>query len=113
LLDAVLGSVTLATPSWTITQLTYNSVEDANPDISGGNIVWMHWDGSDYEIYSNFGGQLTNNNRPDAAPAISGTNVVWNGPSDSSDTYEIYSNFAGQLTNNDRNDANPAISGTK
>ena len=71
-----------ADPTWTITQLTYNSIPApetrAFPSISGTNVVWAGWDGSDYEIYSNFAGQLTNNNVRDVNPSISGTNVVWN-----------------------------------
>ena len=40
-------------------------------------MVWSAWDGSDWEIYSNFAGQITDNEVCDACPDISGTNVVW------------------------------------
>lgn len=48
----------------------------------------MVWDGTDYELYSNFGGQLTDNRTDDWFPDISGTSVVWHGW-DGFD-YEIY-----------------------
>ena len=70
----------------------------------------MHYDGSDYEIYSNFAGQLTDNTTDDSMPSISGTNIVWQ-YWDGSD-WEIYSSFGGQVTNNNFNDYGPQISGT-
>lgn len=73
---------------WKITQLTNNSTDDYNPSISGTNVVWSGWDGSDYEIFSNFAGQLSNNNTIVSYISISGTNVVWQGW-DGHDT-EIY-----------------------
>jgi len=105
--------VGFAASSWTITQLTNNDTNDHWPAISGTNVVWLGWDGSDSEIYSNFAGQLPTNSMDEnyhEPPAISGTNVVWAGW-DGSD-WEIYSNFAGQLTNNSTIDDIPAISGT-
>ncbi len=101
---------TQANAAWTTTQLTSNSFDDQGVDISGTNVVWRRWDGSDWEIHSNFAGQLTNNSIDDERPRISGTNVVWSA-SDGSDD-EIYSNFAGQLTNNSIRDRRPDISGT-
>lgn len=107
-----LCNVTLGDPwTWKITQLTNNSVNDYGPAISGTNVVWSGWDGSDWEIYSNFAGQLTDNSISDFTPSISGTNVVWFGWGLGTDS-EIYSSFAGQLTNNSTNDHAPAISGT-
>ena len=42
--------------------------------------MWERWDGSDYEIFSNFDGRLTNNARfDDMSAAVSGANVVWDG----------------------------------
>jgi len=92
------GSVTYA--GWTITQLTDNSTDDWDPHISGTNVVWRGWDGSDWEIYSNFAGQLTNNDVDDFEPDISGTNVVWRSFFwvDSENDNHICSNFAGVLT---------------
>lgn len=57
LTNLLLCNITFA-ETWTITQLTDNSTDDLGPSISGTNVVWMGWDGSDYEIYSNFAGQL-------------------------------------------------------
>jgi hypothetical protein len=75
-------------PGWTITQLTNNDTEDLYPAISGTNVVWQGYDGSDYEIYSNFAGQLTSNSFNDLSPAISGMNVAWMGLD--GDDSEIY-----------------------
>jgi len=112
LTSLLLCNITFA-GSWTITQLTDNSTDDTYPAISGTNVVWMGWDGSDYEIYSNFAGQLTNNDTWDTGPSISGTNVVWtNYGSNFPYSSEIHSNFAGQITDNDTHDDTPAISGT-
>ena len=87
--------------AWTITQLTDNDVSDREPAISGANVVWRTLVGSDWEIYSNFGGQLSDDSsQNNFLPAISGTNVVWYGSDYSEGDEEIYSNFAGQLTNN-------------
>ena len=109
----VLGvcEVAFADPTWTITQLSNNNnTDDTHPSISGTNVVWYAYDGSDFEIYSNFAGQLTDNSTDDQWPSISGTNVVWYGW-DGHDL-EIYSNFAGQLTDNSADDLWPSISGT-
>jgi beta propeller repeat protein len=82
------------------TQLT----DGQGPAISGSNVVWEGWDGSDYEIFFWDGGtitQLTDNSTTDWFPAISGSNVVWQGY-DGSDT-EIYlwdGATTTQLTNN-------------
>jgi beta propeller repeat protein len=55
----------------------------SNFNISGNNVVWSGFDGSDYEIYLNNGSstiQLTDNNSNDSSnPKISGNNVVWAG----------------------------------
>lgn len=57
--------------------MTDNNADDVDPAISGSNVVWSQWDGSDWEIYSNFAEQLTDNDIDDRNPDISGTNVVW------------------------------------
>jgi len=67
-----------AEASWTITQLTNNTTNDSHPVISGSNVVWQHWDGSDFEIYSNFAGQLTNNSYPDVILLFQ--EPMWYGP---------------------------------
>jgi len=76
---------------WTVTQLTNNSTADYAPQISGSNVVWYAFDGSDDEIFLYDGStttQLTNNSTGDYDPQISGSNVVWRSW-DGSD-YEIY-----------------------
>jgi len=73
--------------------LTDNDYDDRFPSISGTNIVWQFWDGDDWEINSNFGGQLTDNSADDfvRSGSISGTNVVWSsGSSPSWEDREIY-----------------------
>jgi len=68
---------------WTVTQLTNNSINDRDPQISGSNVVWVGtfpatrseifiWDGTSTT-------QLTNNNTYDRDPQISGSSVVWHG----------------------------------
>ncbi|MBN1507358.1 MAG: hypothetical protein JW955_10960 [Sedimentisphaerales bacterium] len=76
LVGLMVCAVTPAQAGWTITQLTNNSIANYHPAISGTNVVWEGWDGTDDDIYSNFAGQLTDNSTPDEAPDISGTNVV-------------------------------------
>jgi hypothetical protein len=66
-----------ATAGWTITQLTDNDYDDWNPAISGTNVVWSGFDGTDREIYSNFAGRITFNGRDDCVPVISEMNVAW------------------------------------
>ena len=107
--NMMICNVTVAASGWTINRLTNNDYDDRDPGISGTNVVWSGWDGSDWEVYSNYAGAMTNNSRDDMAPAISGTNVVWQRWAGSD--WEIFSNFAGRLTDNARDDTNPAISG--
>ncbi len=97
-------------------QLTNRSITNSYPEISGSNVVWTGWDGTDYEIYFYDGTsttQLTNNSIEDQNPRISGSNVVWSGY-DGND-WEIYfydGNSTTQLTNNSVEDYNPEISGS-
>ena len=80
ILLAVLPAIGFA--EWPITQLTDGAEEDYGPHISGGNIVWESWDGSDGEIFFWSGStttQLTDNSGDDGDPQISGGNVVWVG----------------------------------
>jgi hypothetical protein len=51
LVGLLMCSVPPAQAGWTITQLTNNNVDDLHPDISGTNVVWQSYDGTDYEIY--------------------------------------------------------------
>jgi beta propeller repeat protein len=100
-LISVLGvcPVAHAQGTWTITQLTDNTTDDMWPAISGANVVWQGWDGSDWEIYSNYG-QLTDNDVKDTRPDISGENVVWQQDYKMGNqmTYHIMSTFDGDLS---------------
>ena len=79
--------VVLTGPAWSLTpyptiQLTDNSYDDEEQQVSGNNVVWRGHDGSDYEIYlydGNTTTQLTNNSYNDFYPQVSGDNVVWRG----------------------------------
>ncbi len=75
----------------TTTQITNNSAIDNHPAISGGNVAWQGWVGSETEIYSWDSSaitRITNNTTYDWSPAISGDNVVWSGDADGD--YDIY-----------------------
>ncbi|BAY27535.1 hemolysin-type calcium-binding region [Calothrix sp. NIES-2100] len=97
------------------------SSDNINPQISGNNVVWQGYDGSDYEIflYNSSSAskpiKLTNNYNSDTSPQISGNNIVWHGY-DGSD-YEIffYNSSSGgapiPITNNNYADYTPQISG--
>jgi len=44
-----LGAYVSYGASWTTTQLTDNSYDDAHPQVSGSNVAWRMDDGNDYE----------------------------------------------------------------
>lgn len=96
-------------------QLTRNSHDDLYPKISGDNIVWQGWDGSDSEIFLYDGStiiQLTNNAYDDVNPKISGRNIVWRGYSGSDSEIFFYDGSTiTQLTSNAFEDSLPQISG--
>ena len=100
----------------TTTQLTSNSFNDYNVQVSGDNVVWRGWDGNDDEIFLYDGvttTQLTNNGVEDWGLQISGNNIVWNGGSGFLDL-EIFlydGTSTTQLTNNSSIDISPQISG--
>jgi hypothetical protein len=102
---------------WTITQVTDNTYDDTNPQISGPNVAWegggmiYFYDGTDVTwIEESFDGQK---------PQISLNNVVWEFYDDLSPDlpdYEIFfynGTLTQLLTNNDYHDENPQISGNK
>ncbi len=92
-----------------------NTLNNYNPQISGDNVVWQVYDGNDNEIYFYNGSEttrLTDNDYVDESPKISGDNVVWQ-VYDGID-YEIYSYNGSEttrLTDNDYWDYDPQISG--
>ena len=111
------ATLTITDDDLVVTQLTNNSIDDSQPAISGNNVVWRGWDGTDYNYKIFFYNgtsttQLTNNYRDNYGPKISGNNIVWYGY-DGTD-YEIFfynGTSTTQLTNNTTNDFSPAISG--
>ena len=65
-----------------IIQLTNNSHDDRDPQVSGSNVVWSGSDGHDREIFLYEGDsitQITDNEHDDLSPKVSGSNVVWYG----------------------------------
>ena len=110
------ATLTITDDDLVVTQLTNNSRGDDSPAISGNNVVWYGFDGTDLEIFFYNGTsttQLTNNSREDSFPAISGNNVVWHGYDGGTDREIFFYNGTStiQLTNNTTNDFSPAISG--
>jgi beta propeller repeat protein len=97
------------------TQLTNNSYDDYSPQISGNNVVWQGYDGTDWEIFFYNGTstiQLTNNSYYDSAVGISGNNVVWQGYDGTDNEIYFYNGTSTtQLTNNSYDDFGPVISG--
>lgn len=103
------------------TQVTDNNLLNHEPAVSGENIVWVGYDGSNTltrEIYHYDGStitQLTDNNLIDLAPQVSGDKAVWYGWAGSgNDHMEIYlydGATVTQLTDNSTRDSNPQIDG--
>ncbi|MCT7977106.1 cadherin domain-containing protein, partial [Laspinema olomoucense] len=97
-------------------QLSNNSNDDYNPQISGSSVVWSGSEGTDNEVYFYDGTsttQLTNNSTDDYNPQISGSNVVWFG-FDGTDNEIYFSDGTStiQLTNNSTDDYSNQISGS-
>jgi hypothetical protein len=79
---AIPGSRPRKAAPWRITQLTNNSHDDRDPQVSGSSVVWSGSDGHDREIFLYDGDsitQITDNERDDLSPKVSGSNVVWYG----------------------------------
>ncbi len=104
--------------AWPIIPLTDNDYSDEQPRISGDNVAWRMYDGSDYEICYYDGGthtitQLTDNAYDDYSPEISGQNVVWYASDGSDDEVFYYDGTSVMpLTTNDNDDQRPHVSGT-
>ena len=111
------ATLTITDDDLVVTQLTSALNGGGNGEISGNNVVWNGWDGTDQEIFFYNGIstiQLTNNSYDDFSPAISGNNVAWVGYDGYGTDYEIFfynGTSTTQLTNNSRDDWFPAISG--
>jgi hypothetical protein len=88
------------------------------PRISGSNVVWSSFDGTDNEIFFYNGTtgavkQLTNNSVDDTNPQIFGKNVVWQSGNDDSTEIFFYNGTTGatrRLTKNSSKDYAPQIS---
>jgi hypothetical protein len=106
--------------SYSKIRLTDNSLYDYFPQISdNGDVVWIRWDGTDYEIFlfdSSTGTttQLTKNDFDDRYPQINASgDVVWHGGV-MFDDLEIFlfnssTGTTTQLTDNDLDDMDPQI----
>ena len=118
-------AVETSTPNYVINQLTTTgTVNEYNPLISGTNVVWRAYDGTDNEIYFYNGTtkvttQITNNSVDDIDYQIDGNRVVWRQFDTVNNDYEIYLYDATpatptttRLTNNDNSDYGPSIAGT-
>lgn len=85
-----------STPNYVINQLTTTAtLSEYNPLISGTNVVWRAYDGTDNEIYFYNGTtkvttQITNNAVDDIDYQIDGNRVVWRQFDTVNSDYEIY-----------------------
>ena len=113
---AVLGICTPVQARWRITQLTDNDSNDWQPHVSGSDVVWLGYDGNDFEVFLYDGStttQLSDNSYDDCWPQVSGSNVVWSGY-DGND-YEVLlydGSTTRRLTDNDSNDWQPQVAGS-
>ena len=109
----VLSTQDVSVASYTITQITKNSYNDAGPQINeNGWFTWVGFDGNDYEIFLYNGTtttQITNNNYDDFNPHINDDGwITWS--VDDSNDYEIFlynGTTTTQITNNNYDDFNP------
>lgn len=103
--------------------ITNNTHEDRNPQVSGSLIVWESQipddasEPDDFEIMARFGDelrQITDNQGDDINVRVSGTTIVWQSW-DGADweiwTYNADSDMILQLTDNTGDDINPSIDG--
>ena len=83
-----------------ITNISNDSDDNWEPQISGSNVVWWSDADGDFDIYFYDGTNITNisdNTHDDAQPQISGSNVVWHGNADGD--YDIYFYDGTSVTN--------------
>jgi hypothetical protein len=103
----------------TVTQITYNVLDEYYPDVSGSNIVWSDSDGQIYLYNGTAKTKITSDplfsSYFSVIPRISGTNIVWQCQYSLSEVdYEILfynGSTVTRLTNNDFDDIAPQISG--
>ena len=61
-------------------QLTNNATNEESMQLSGNNLIWAVWDGTDYDIFLNNGTTtraLSSNSTDDYDPVISRDRVAW------------------------------------
>ncbi len=116
----VLASAAVAAPeAYFTTQITSNSRNDGAPEVSGDRLVWTHWDGTDWELYTwtpeTGSAQITSNTRDDNEPRISGDRIVWS--RSEVDDPELYmwtpKDGTVRLTSNSYSDVWPDVSGDR
>ncbi|MHC4499840.1 MAG: proprotein convertase P-domain-containing protein, partial [Planctomycetota bacterium] len=111
-------TISAGTPmDWLTKQITDNTKDDGKHQISGSNVVWEGYDGTDYEIFLYNATtattiQITNNSRDDLDPQIHGSNVVWKGY-DGTDyeifLYDVTTATTTKITNNNSDDEYPQL----
>lgn len=100
--------------SGSTTLLSDNGLQDTNPQIHDGLIVWEQNDGNDIEImlWDGFGTtQITNNTVEDRRPQIHNNQIAWYGRWGGSDTEILFWDGGStlQLTNNSVSEGAPQI----
>jgi hypothetical protein len=85
--------------------------------LDGSNLVWLGYDGRDWEIYRYNGtsvSQITNDNIDQDTPQISGNNIVWRGSDGIDQEIYLYNGTTTvNLSNNGVDDNTPSISGNR
>ena len=107
--------------AWSTTQVTDNTLDDLDPQVSDGRVVWQGYDGTDYEIFTWKVGdsaptQLTENTNYDAEPQVSGNRVTWycwDGTDSEIFTWKAGDSAPTQLTENITEDNQPRVSGDR
>ena len=110
------ASVPISHAQYSTIQLTINA-HDSNPQINNhGDVVWMRYDGSDYDIFLYDGTsttQLTNSAYTDMEPQINDLGMVvwtrWAGPGGSGEIFFYDGMTTHQMTSNAYEDSSPRI----
>ncbi|NUQ62011.1 MAG: S8 family serine peptidase, partial [Pirellulales bacterium] len=98
-----------------VRQLTNNSVDDLDVQVSDTHVAWSASDGSDREIYlysiaDGTTQRLTNNTARDEKPLLAGSRAVWTSFDGVDNDIWIYDGSVRPLTQNSVDDRNPKIS---
>ncbi|HEX3052169.1 MAG TPA: hypothetical protein VHP83_16030 [Aggregatilineaceae bacterium] len=104
---------TRAQSDCSIIQLTNNSIADESPQIDNGQIVWLGYDGDDYDVFFYDGEtitQLTDNSEEETEVRIYDGRVVWQGyDGDDEEIFLFDGRSVIQITDNDTDDYTPRI----